>query len=174
MHKLRILAALMGIGVVILACGETSTAGQAVVGGNQALATHVTEPAKMGTTITVDGVDCTPVSVKPLADDGFDAPKAGDEFIVVHVKLYNHSGSEQSYNEFDFHVRSSSGDITDPQVPPSTYSANDELNTGNLTNGGRTEGDVILEAPKADRGAMLTWQPSFLGNAGDNDWLLGL
>ncbi|HEV2235485.1 MAG TPA: DUF4352 domain-containing protein [Ktedonobacterales bacterium] len=130
--------------------------------------------AKVGDTITVDNVSTTLVSVNVIQGDEFIQPKAGNEFIVVHVKIVNHSGSEQDYNEFDFHVRTSSGNITNVEVPPSTYTANSELNSGKLTNDGSVEGDIILQAPVGDHGAKLTWQPSFFGNAGDNTWLLGL
>lgn len=131
--------------------------------------------ANVGQAITVSDVATTLVSVQLLAADEFTKPKSGNEFIVVHVKLVNNSSSEVDYNPFDFHVRSGSGNITDEEfAAPSTYTANNELNSGKLSPGGTVAGDIIFQVPKGDHKAQLTWQPSFFGNAGDNAWNLGL
>lgn len=131
-------------------------------------------PAKVGDTITSDDVSCTLVSVKVIPGDDFDQPKAGNEFIVVHVKIVNNSSSEFDYNEFDFHVKSGSGNVTDAEIPPSTYTANNLLDNGTLTEGGKVEGDIILQAPKGDHKADLTWTPSIFSSNTDNVWSLGL
>jgi len=131
--------------------------------------------AKVGQTITVDGVACTLISVKTLAADEITKPKPGNEFIVVHIKLNNTGSDEKNYNPFDFHVKSGSGNITDEEiVPPQSYTANNELNSGKLSAGGAVEGDIVFQVPKGDHKAQMTWQPSFFGNAGDNAWYLGL
>ena len=131
-------------------------------------------PAKIGTTMTVDGIGCTLVSVKYLPDDGIYVPKAGNEFIVVHVKLVNNSGTDFDYNEYDFHARSSSGNVTDPEISPDTYTANDLLNSGKLSPEGTVTGDIILQVPKGDHGAELSWQPFYNSGTTDNLWYLGL
>ena len=120
--------------------------------------------AKVGQTITVSDVATTLVSVKLLAADQFTKPKSGNEFIVVHVTIVNKSSSEIDYNPFDFHIRSGSGNITNEEIiAPSTYTGNNVLNSGKLSLGGTVEGDIILQVPKGDHKAQLTWQPSFLG-----------
>jgi hypothetical protein len=130
--------------------------------------------SQVGGTITVNDVAVTLVSVKKLAGDQFIQPKAGNIFIVVHVKIVNNSTGEVDYNPFDFHARSGAGNITDEEVAPSTYTANNELSSGKLSAGGTVEGDIVFQVPKNDHKAQMTWQPSFLGNAGDNAWNLGL
>lgn len=131
--------------------------------------------AKVGQTITVNDVATTLVSVKTLAADEFTKPKSGNEFIVVHIKMVNNSTGEVSYNPFDFHVRSGSGNITDKEfVSPQSYTGNNELQSGKLSAGGTVKGDIVFQVGKTDHKAQLTWQPSFFGNAGDNGWLLGL
>jgi Domain of unknown function (DUF4352) len=129
--------------------------------------------AKVGQTITVDSVAATLVSAKTLAADEFTKPKPGNQFIVVHIKMVNNGSDEKDYNPFDFHAKSGSGNITDEEIPPSTYTANNELNSGKLSAGGTVEGDIVFQVPKGDHKALLTWQPSFFGNAGDNGWNLG-
>ncbi len=179
------------LAVLILGCIGISTlvlhaAGTAVTTVSTSVASTVTSEAtqastqttanvsKVGGTITVNDVAVTLVSVKKLAGDQFTQPKPGNEFIVVHVKITNNSTGEVDYNEFDFHVRSGSGNITNSDVSPSTYTANNLLNSGKLSPGGNVEGDIVFQVKKGDHKAQLTWQPSFLGNAGDNAWNLGL
>jgi hypothetical protein len=131
--------------------------------------------SQVGGTITVNDVAVTLTSVKKLAADQFTQPKAGNEFIVVHVKIVNNSTGEVDYNPFDFHVRSGAGNITDEEFgAPSTYTANNMLSSGKLSAGGNVEGDLIFQVKIGDHKTQLTWQPSFLGNAGDNAWNLGL
>src|SRR6266566_3796359 len=130
--------------------------------------------SQVGGTITVNDVAVTLTSVKKLASDQYIQPKAGNIYIVVHVKMVNNGTGEVDYNPFDFHARSGAGNITDEEVAPSTYTANNELSSGKLSAGGTVEGDIIFQVPKNDHKAQMTWQPSFLGNAGENAWNLGL
>ena len=129
--------------------------------------------SKVGGTITLSGVQATLVSAKTNPGGQYDTLKAGDEYVVAHVKLHNTSDQEQQYNEFDFHVKSGTGNITN-----TTYASfennSDLLNSGTLSAGGTAEGDLLFEVKKGDHQAELTWQPSFFQNAGDNGWKLGL
>jgi hypothetical protein len=184
---------LVVLAVLILGCIGVSTlvlrsAGTAINTVSTSVASTVTTVAtqastpvpasnvsKVGGTITLNDVAVTLVSVKRLAGDEFTQPKAGNEFIVVHVKIVNNSTGEVDYNPFDFHVRSGSGNITDEEFgAPSTYTANNMLSSGKLSAGGNVEGDLIFQVKKGDHASQLTWQPNFLGNAGDNAWNLGL
>jgi hypothetical protein len=123
----------------------------------------------------VVGVGCTLVSVKTIAGDDVTQPKPGNEFIVVHVKIHNGNSQQTDYNPFDFHVKSGAGNITDEEViPPSSYTANNELNSGQLDAGGTVEGDIIFQVPIGDHKAELTWQPDLFGNSTQNAWNLGL
>lgn len=175
MRKAPMLFLLVVVAAVILACsGGTTTVTNGSGDSNNGGSSTPAAPAKVGSTITVDKVSVTLVSVKKLVADEFTKPKSGNQFIVVHVKMVNKSGSEQSYNEFDFHAKSGSGNITDVEVPPSTYKGNDLIDSGTLANGGTVEGDLVFQVGKTDHKAQLTWQPSFFDNAGDNAWNLGL
>ncbi len=131
--------------------------------------------AKVGQSITISDVTTMLVSVKTLAGDEFSKPKPGNEFVVVHIKMVNNGSSEQDYNPFDFHVKSGTGNITDMEiVVPSSYTANNQLQSGKLSARGTVEGDIVFQAPRGDHKSELTWQPSFFGNSGDNGWYLGL
>ncbi len=180
-RQTRLFGAIIILALVLLACG-TSTTGTVSSNtpttstpGSSETPTPASVVSKVGGTITLNEVAVTLVSVKRLAGDEFTQPKAGNEFIVVHVKIVNKSSSEVDYNPFDFHVRSGSGNITDEEFSlPSSYTANNMLSSGKLSAGGNVEGDIGFQVKKGDHAAQLTWQPSFLGNAGDNAWNLGL
>jgi Domain of unknown function (DUF4352) len=162
------------VGTISTTVASTATT-EATQGSTPAPTTAPAGVAKVGDTITVNDVATTLISVKKLAADQYTQPKPGNIFIVVHVKITNNSTGEVDYNVFDFHVRSGSGNITDEEVvPPSTYTANNMLNSGKLSAGGNVEGDIIFQVKKGDHKAQMTWQPNFLGNAGDNAWNLGL
>ncbi len=133
------------------------------------------DPAKVGGTITVNNISCTLVSVEPIPSDEIYTPKAGNEYIVVRVKLFNNGNNEVYYNPLDFHIKSGTGDITDTDfATPQSYTANDILDSGNLAVGGTVEGDLIMQAPIGDHKAELTWQPNFYGDTSNIAWLLGL
>src|SRR6266516_1452720 len=168
----------IGVAVLVSTAAKNVTTGTITTGSNtnnssSSNGSTTSQIGKVGQTITVSSVATTLVSVKVLASDEFNKPSQGNEFIVVHVKIVNGSDSEQSYTPFDFHVKSGSGNITD-ETFTSTYTANNQLQSGKLSTGGSVEGDIIFQAPKGDHKAELTWQPSFFVNSGDNGWYLGL
>jgi len=136
--------------------------------------TQAPSQAKVGDTITLNDVDATLTKVKVGPVDQYSTPKSGYEFVTVHVKLKNHSGVEQDYNQFNFHIKSGTGNITD--VDAATYGEGiNDLGDGKLSDGGTAEGNIVFQVKKGDHKAMLTWQPNiFNGNAGDNGWNLGL
>jgi Domain of unknown function (DUF4352) len=167
----------VGIFALVATAAKSVTTGTITSGSTSSSSNSspTSQIAKVGQTITVSGVATTLTSVKTLAGDEISKPKPGNEFIVVHIKMVNNGSDEQSYNPFDFHVKSGSGNITDEEiVGPSSYTANNQLQSGKLSAGGTVEGDIIFQAPKGDHKAELTWQPSFFGNSGDNGWYLGL
>ena len=133
--------------------------------------------AKVGQTITVDSVATTLISVHKLSVGPDDVPpKTGNQYIVVRVKIVNTGSSEVTYNEFDFHAESGSGNVTDSTVviPPASYTANNVLNSGKIAAGGNVSGDILFEVPTGDHQAKLTWQPSIFGNSTTYSWNLGL
>lgn len=166
---LAAIGALLALALAILACGGGTTSS-----GSSSSSTGTKGPAKVGDTITADNVACTLESVKKISGDEFTKPKSGNTFIVVRVKIQNKGSSEVSYNPYDFHAKSSSGNITNPEIAPSTYKDNKELDVGQLAKDGTVEGDIIFQVPVDDHGAQLTWQPSFFSNNSDYVWGLGL
>lgn len=161
------------VAAIILACSGATTTNVGSNNGGSGSSTPAA-PAKVGSTITVDNVAVTLISVKAISGDEFIKPKTGNQFVVVTVKIVNKSGSDFEYNPFDFNVKSGTGNLTHPEVAPSTYKGNNELEDGSLAPGGNVTGDIIFQAPKGDHKAALTWQPSIFDSKSDNAWNLGL
>lgn len=139
------------------------------------LSMNASGPAKVGQTITVNGLSCTLMSAKILPDDGAELLKAGNEWVVVHVKIVNQTNQDYHYSGEDFNIISGTGNATYPSViPPSTYHGTQFELSAALVPGGSTSGDIIFQALQGDHNAELSWKPNFFGNTTDNVWELGL
>ena len=169
-----------GLGVVITAIsaanGSTTTSSSGSTGNSTSGATATPKgPAKVGSTIIDDGVSCTLVSAKVVQGDEFVKPDSGNVFVLVTVKIVNHSSSEFEYNPFDFNAEWSTGNITHPEIlNPSSVSDSTQLHDGTLAVGGSVQGQILFQVPKSDHQAKLTWQPSFFSDKTSDAWLLGI
>jgi hypothetical protein len=74
--------------------------------------------AKIGQTITVDGVSCKLVSVKKVLDlDNLEV-----EWVIVDVKIVNNTDQDYQYSLSDFNIISGTGNATgSSDTIPSTY-----------------------------------------------------
>ncbi|HEX8981635.1 MAG TPA: DUF4352 domain-containing protein [Ktedonobacterales bacterium] len=170
-----ILGLLIPLAISILACGgggaTTTSGGGAASGAGSAKAKA---PAKVGDTITVDGVSTTLVSVKTIQPGDIDqAPQAGDSYFVLHIKITNKGSNTANYNEIEYKILTGAGSTDDTPVILSTEPSNALLGAGQLAAGGTKEGDLVFEIGTTDHGAKLVWQPSF-DQSLDNVWSLGL
>jgi hypothetical protein len=130
--------------------------------------------SKIGGTITLNGVQATLESAKVYNAGAYNSPNSGNEYVLVKVHLHNTSPNDEAYNVNDFHLKSGTGNITDPDSQTFDTSLNG-INYGTLAaNGGTVDGDIVFQVKIGDHKAQLTWQPSFFQNAGDNGWILGL
>ena len=127
----------------------------------------------LGKSIVVDDVSCTATSAKILPAGQYDQPKQGQEYVVVHVKMVNNGQSDQTYNPYDFHAKSSAGNVTDNTFTTS-YTSNNALDSGTLAPGGKVEGDMVFQIPVGDAKAELTWSPSFFNTSSQYAWVLNV
>ncbi len=121
----------------LIACGTTATttkvstppaAGSTPTPTVEATQTPIV--GVVGDTLIWNDIYVTLIKVSKIAPDEFTQPKAGHQFIVVHLKIVNKGTAEVDYNPFDFHVKSGSGNITDEECClPSTYTANNMLDS---------------------------------------------
>ncbi|HEX9058316.1 MAG TPA: DUF4352 domain-containing protein [Ktedonobacterales bacterium] len=144
--------------------GNTASGKPAAQTTSAATATPQSRAVPVGQTQTWDGVQVTITSATALQPGQYDSIKAGDEYLVAHVKIVNNSDKDYDYNELDFQIMNKSGNVTHTTFTTS-YAANAELNSGTLTAGGGTvEGDLVFEVAQADHVAIVVWQPSILSS----------
>ena len=163
-----IFAVITGViaGHVVTTTSSNTSSSSSSSSGNQV--------SKVGGTITLNGVQATLESAKVYNGGAYNSPNPGNEYVLVKVHLHNTSSNDETYNIEDFHLKSGTGNITDPDSLSFDTSLNG-LNSGTLAaNGGTADGDIVFQMKIGDHKAELTWQPSFFQNAGDNGWILGL
>lgn len=172
---LAILGLLVPLAISVIACGAggaTTTSGAVSAGG--AGSTKAKQPAKVGDTITIDGVSTTLVSVKTVQPGEFDqAPKAGDSYFDLHIKIVNTGANTADYNELEFKILTGAGSTDDTPAFVTSVPTNAQLGSGQLAAGGTKEGDLVYEIGTTDHGAKLVWQPG-IDQSLDNVWSLGL
>lgn len=175
-RAVTLIAVLASMLVVILACGEsaTTTSGSGVSSSsNQATQPSAPKTAKVGDTITINGVATTLTSVKQLQSAEFDpTPAAGQGYYVLHIKQTNNGSDPADYNAFEFKVLAGTGSTVN-QTFLSAEPNNKLLGSGQIAKGGSVEGDLVYELGTSDHKAALIWQPSF-DNSLDHAWNLGL
>ncbi len=128
----------------------------------------------IGQKVTSNGVDCTLVSAQKIDGDGYAQPEAGNQLIVVHVKLENHSAKNQAYNVFDFHSISKGQVHSEFIFTPQAYTANNRLHYGEMLPGATVEGDIFFQVPINDHQAMVSWEPIWVYSETQYEWNLGL
>jgi Domain of unknown function (DUF4352) len=161
-----IFAVITGViaGHVVTTTSSNTSSSSSSSSGNQV--------SKVGGTITLNGVQATLESAKVYNGGAYNSPNPGNEYVLVKVHLHNTSSNDETYNIEDFHLKSGTGNITDPDSLSFDTSLNG-LNSGTLAaNGGTADGDIVFQMKIGDHKAELTWQPSFFQNAGDNGWIL--
>lgn len=168
------LGLLIPLSVTIIACGGGTTTTSGGSTSSTGASSKPAQAAKVGDTITVDNVSTTLVSVKPIQAGQYDtAPKAGDSYYVLHVKVANHGTSTADYNEIEYKILTGAGSTVDTQAFVSSEPDNQLLQSGQIAPNGSAEGDLVFEIGTNDHGAKLVWQPG-LDNSLDNVWSLGL
>lgn len=133
-------------------------------------------PATVGKTNTLQNVDCVVTSVKKVPGDSLAQPKAGDEFIVIHVKITNRSSETEHYNPLDFKVTNSQGkSFTNSYLAPEAYS--NQLSFGDLNPSASVDGDLVFEVSSSDHTQTFNWDPTFndfADNPGVANWTLNI
>lgn len=96
----------------------------------------------------------------------YDSVKPGNELVMVTVDIKNTGTENISYNEFDYKMKNSKGQITGG-TSSSTNSAN-QLNSGDLAAGGTITGTLVFEQPKNDPDLTLVYTGNMFSSEGIN------
>lgn len=112
---------------------------------------------KVGDSATIDNMKLTVNSVTPTSDidDNISTPKSGNQYYVVKVTLKNIGDDEESYDSYDFQIKSD-GNKTD--LDEVNTKNDDDLDSGDLAAGGHVTG-VMTGQAKKDGQVELIYSP---------------
>lgn len=149
---------------ILLACGSNPATPQKV-GDSTGAGTETPQKAKVfkvGDKVQLGDHVLTVKSVKISKGGQFDKPKAGKQFLVVTVQIENKGTSDIDYNPFDFKLRNSQGAQSDQSF--TTINQDTALESGTLAPKGRIVGSIPFEAKIGEKGLVLIFTPSWLGD----------
>jgi hypothetical protein len=86
----------------------------------------------------------------------FQEADSGKEYVIVTISLENVSDEAIPYNEYDFRIQTSGGQVLDPAFAVSEGG----LDSGDLIGGGKISGTVTFEPPKEQGHQYLIYKPS--------------
>lgn len=168
-QRTRIIAGLIGIVFVLLACGSDQatlapakiTTGTAAPSGGAGAGSATIAPAapvigKPGDRIEQDGMALTLVNVEEKTElNQFSKAKDGSVFKVVEVVIENvSSDKEVSYNPFYFKVKDADGFEYNASTSPEN-----SLSSGKLTKGDKARGFLAFEVKIAAKDIVMSYEP---------------
>lgn len=116
----------------------------------------------VGSVVSLENFDLTVQSAKKayVPVDSYYTPEDGNEYVLVTVNLKNTGSTSESYSDYDFMLRNSSGVETNTSYMSDVPSA---LGYGSLAGGGTVTGSMVFEAKKGDT-LTLIYKPSYFAN----------
>ncbi len=104
-------------------------------------------------------------SVKVVASDQFNTPKAGDHFVVIDITLKNVSSQEQNISSIiNFSLQDATG-----QKYNETILSNATAPDGKVEPGSLLRGQLAYEVPTSQKALTFFFEPSFL-TSGQTLW----
>ncbi len=104
----------------------------------------------------------TVTKIEKSKGSSFDKPKAGKEFVIIHVTIKNKGTSNLSYNPYYFKLQNSQGQ--QENITLSTENNDTALNHGELIENGSVSGTIIFEEPINDSNLTLVYQDNLWSN----------
>lgn len=173
----KLIALAFAIAVLVtpfLACGSTAggSTGTAVTPtDNSSSGSTPTQAAKvwhMGDTVSIGNWTVKVNSFKTNTGGEFDAPKAGNIYVVADITLKNTSSSPQDFSSLiSFSFKDSTGQTyTETVVSGVPNSPN-----GNVAAGALLRGSIVYEVPKTQKSFSLSFTPD-IGSSDLATWNL--
>lgn len=118
----------------------------------------------IGEEVRVGDYSLTAISVvRPYTvENSFMQPDDGKEYIEVKVKIVNNSSSSQSYSDYDFKLRNSTGVEAFTSFVEDT---SDRLSSASLAPGGNVTGTIVFEVEKSETNLILIYRPGYFSDS---------
>jgi hypothetical protein len=108
--------------------------------------------------VEYDEVRYTVSNVRKSAGGEWNTPDAGNEYVIVTLKIDNLSKEKKSYNALDWKMENGKG--TEETYTFYTNKVYEELNSGDLVAGGSYEGYIAFQQPIGDTALKLNYYPT--------------
>lgn len=110
----------------------------------------------VGESGTVDGLKLSVSSIERKSSLGefMEAPE-GKQYVVADVTIENTSDEVKPYNVFNFRIQTSGGQVLDVY-----FGGTNNLNSGDLTAGGKVTGNVTFEVPVETATQYIIFKPN--------------
>lgn len=147
---------------------ETPVLGGTVEPTLPPVGTSRSNPAMMGSEVSVDDMTFTVLETVRPADDlvaagnMFNAaPEEGNEYVLVRLRIRCDKGADNTCltGSFEFSVVDSGGIAHDPNIFIDGVSG--MLEFGEMFGGSTMEGSIVFEVPQGDAGLVLIYEPLF-------------
>lgn len=112
--------------------------------------------------VEFDGARYSVQFMRKSSGGQWNTPDAGNEYVIVGLRIENISDKNKSYNPFDWKMQNSQG-VEDSQTFYTTGTMTD-LNSGELVPGGSVEGIIVFEQPIDDTGLQLNYYSSMFND----------
>ena len=158
------------ISIIVQTLGSVFALGSFVVGVEEAIEGGGSSkaPTKQANTETYysigeiaeyKGTAISVLDMSTFPGDEFTSPASGCEYVTVLVGIHNMSDKTLSYNELDFKMQNSRGQLVDPDF---LFSVDPQLNSGSLVSDGEISGTISFEQPIGDTGLILNYYENAL------------
>jgi hypothetical protein len=142
--------------IVTPATATTATSGAKVSSVSTTPVVEVQKTFKIGDVVALGNINLTVSKIVRSNGSEYEKPKAGNEFVIIYVKIKNIDKGTVSYNPFYFKLQNSKGQVTDTAI--TIINTDTALSSGDLITNGEIEGSVVFEAPKGDKGLILRYE----------------
>lgn len=152
---------MVGLIIVMIGCGSTSSNSTKKESVNQASSTVVVEgPYKLGESAQLFDLKVTVNDVQKASKFDQEILKEGMVFVLLNVTIENIGSEKNHYDSNSFSLRSSNG--TTPDLSVTTLNNTTELHVGDLAPGEKISGILPYEHPTSAPDMLLQFRPNMM------------
>lgn len=159
---LPLIALLLAVGAVIMACGSTTDNTGSLTTGSNSASTSTAKHFKVGQQVKVGNSWIVTInSAKTHAATDIDQPKAGDTYLVIDATFKNVSSAEQNLSTLlQVTLKDATGQSYDETI---TTFANQPPD-GKIAAGSVSRGQMVYEVPTSQKSYTLAFESDIVSS----------
>lgn len=157
-----LIALLLALGAVIMACGSTTDNAGSVTTGSTSKTSSTAKHFKVGQQVKIGSTWIVTInSATTHAATEFDTPKAGDTYLVIDATFKNISSSEQNLSTLlQLSLKDSTGQSYDETITTFAKQPPD----GKVAAGDLNRGQIVYEVPKSQKTYTLAFEADIVSS----------